>query len=124
MGNIRSAHSFYGCPNAVAVMPLSGTRPLRWFYWDIPVHGWLLPHRKECIKTVIHLEYRLDELGTLPSLPHDIWLYVLGFVRRCDFAPPQKFDDLPPVYTNYLKSIYARIVKVCAHSLQCAAWML
>ena len=106
------AEEFHGCPVANCMVPLSAIRPLRWYYWDIPVHTWMIKRRQECIRTVLLIEQRLDNDGTLPSLPHDVWLYLLAHVRRCDFGPVVKPEELAPMYTYYLKSIFSRIIRM------------
>ena len=73
--------------NVVGLAAVGTVRQLRWHHWHQTMHAWCAPSRRECVLTVLLLEGRLDATDlTLPSLPHDVWLYMLQFVRRCDFG--------------------------------------
>ena len=51
------------------------------------MHSWCPPHSRKCVFTVLLLEVRLDATNMdLPSLPHDIWLLLLEFIRRADLG--------------------------------------
>lgn len=58
------------------------TPPLLCVFWNEKLHHkWCTSLQKECVLAILIAEMRLDalEVETLPSLPHDVFLFILTF---------------------------------------------
>ena len=81
---------FGNCPNLRGTGWLvrlhADQKPLRRAYWHTTMHQeWCTAAAKECVLAVLLAEVRIDQLPVdegLPSLDHNLWLYILEFIPR------------------------------------------
>ena len=63
--------------------------PLRRRFWHPTVHAWCTAAGRACVVAVLVAELRSDRQpvpAALPSLPHDVWLLILQFIRWRDLG--------------------------------------
>ena len=82
---------FRNCPVlATGLTPFSAVKPPRRRFWHPTMHAWCTAANKACVLAVLVAELRVDaeEDPRLPSLPHELWLLILGFAPRRELGPP------------------------------------
>ena len=91
------------CPAlAAGLTPFPAVKPPRRRFWHPIMHAWCTPTAsvRACVTAVLVTELRGDAAaGTcrscchnaanaLPSLPHELWLLILGFIARQELGAP------------------------------------